>query len=81
MEAPSKSFELDFKEGKIKVQEHAVKGQPVFRILFSDNRTPLVIARATHIREHRFWTSFPEGRQQEAEEVGALISEYFKSKQ
>jgi len=48
-------------------------------VTFSINRTPLVVTRALHSNAYRFWTSIPEGRQQEAEEVGALISEYFKS--
>jgi len=72
-------FELTFKEGKIKVERHYIGAQTIFRIFFSDKRSPLVITRAAHSYADKFWTSIPEGRQREAEEVGALISEYFKS--
>ena len=79
MENTLNNFELDFKESKIKVQKHSLAGQVIFRIQFSDNRSPLAITRAMHANMNRFWTSIPEGRQREAEEVGLLISEYFKA--
>jgi len=73
------NFELNFKDGKIRVQRHSIGAQVIFRVTFSNKTTPLVLTRALHASAYRFWTSIPEGRQQEAEEVGALISEYFKS--
>jgi len=73
------NFELNFKDGKIRVQRHSIGGQVIFRVIFSNKTMPLVLTRALHANAHRFWTSIPEGRQQEAEEVGALISEYYKS--
>jgi hypothetical protein len=72
-------FTLDFMDGTIRVQRHSIGAQVIFRVTFSNKRTPLVVTRALHSNAYRFWTSIPEGRQQEAEEVGALISEYFKS--
>ncbi len=78
MEKTQDNFELDFKEGKIKVQRHSINSNVVFSVKFSDNRKPLVITRAIHANAYRFWTSIPEGRQEEAEEVGLTISEYFK---
>ena len=78
MEKASDNFELDFEEGKIHVHRHLVGTQTIFRVKFSDTRQPLVVTRATHANAYKFWTSIPEGRQKEAEEVGALISEYFK---
>lgn len=79
MERDQSNFELDYQEGKIQVRRHSMGAQVIFRIVFSNKRTPLVITRATHSNAYKFWTSIPEGRQKEAEEVGALISEYFKS--
>ena len=61
------------------MNRHFVGTQVIFRIVFSDKRPPLVITRAEHSNVHKFWTSIPEGRQKEAEEVGTLISEYFKN--
>lgn len=79
MTSQTKPFELDLKDAKIKVQEHKIAGQTVFRIAFFDRTPALVITRAQHFEAHDFWTSIPEGRQQEAEQIGALISEYLKS--
>ncbi len=78
MKKESDNFELNFNEGKINVHRHLVGTQTIFRVLFSDKRQPLAVTRATRPNAYKFWTSIPEGRQNEAEEVGALISEYFK---
>ena len=77
MEKAFDNFELDFEKGKIQVHRLLVGTQTIFRILFSDKRLLLVVTRATHANAYKFWTSIPEGRQKEAEEVGALISEHF----
>jgi hypothetical protein len=79
MNQDQNSFELDFKDGKIRVQRHSLSGQIIYQVVFSDGRKPLVLTRALHANANRFWTSIPEGRQAEAEEVGPLISEYYKS--
>jgi hypothetical protein len=74
-------FELDYKDGNIKIQRHSLSGQVIYRIFFSDKRPPLVVHRALNDNAARFWTSIPEGRQLEAEEIGPLIGEYLKKKQ
>jgi len=79
MNQDSNNFELSFNGEKIKVQRHSIGKQTIFRIIFSDKRPTLVITRALHENAYKFWTSIPEGRQREAEEIGALISEYFKT--
>ncbi len=79
MDQTQNSFELDFKDGNVQVQRHSIGAQTIFRVMFSDKRPSLVITRAAHANAYKFWTSIPEGRQSEAEEVGILISEYFKS--
>ena len=78
MDKNETDFELDFNEDKIKVHRLLVGTQTIFRVVFSNKRQPLVVTRATHANAYKFWTSIPEGRQKEAEEIGALISEYFK---
>ena len=78
MEKNQDNFELDFKDRKIQVRRHSIGAQVIFRVVFSNKATPLVVTRAVHSNAYKFWTSIPEGRQKEAEEVGALISEYFK---
>ncbi len=79
MEKNQDKFELDFADGRIKVARHSIGSNVVFSVIFSDNRKPLVLTRAIHANAYRFWTSIPEGRQEEADEVGPIISEYFKS--
>lgn len=73
------NFELDFKDGKINITRHTIGAQVIFRVVFSNKKSPLVVTRALHANAYRFWTSVPEGRQREAEEIGSLISEYFKT--
>lgn len=80
MERWDEQFELDYKEEKIKVQRHSLSGQVIFKVRFPDHREPLVLTRALHSNSYKFWTSIPEGRQREAEEIGVLISVYFKKK-
>jgi hypothetical protein len=74
-------FELDFKDGKIRVQLHFVSHQTIYRIVFSDKRSPLVVTRALTDNAAPWWTSIPEGRLREAEEVGPLIENYIKANQ
>lgn len=78
MNQDSNKFELSYKEEELNVQQHWLGSQTIFRITFSNSRTPLVITRATDANTFRFWTSIPEGRQREAEEIGTLIEEYHK---
>jgi len=63
----------------MQVEKLNLPGFNAFRVSFSSARKPIVIARASDINAVRFWTSIPEGRQQEAEGVGALIEEYLNS--
>ena len=46
MESSEDIFELNFKDGMIRVQRHLVPNQIIYRIGFSDKRNPLVITRA-----------------------------------
>jgi len=74
-------FELDFKDGKIRIQRHFVSNQTIYRVIFSDKRSPLVVTRALTDNTAHWWTSIPEGRQREAEEIGPLIADYIKANQ
>ncbi|HEY5463238.1 MAG TPA: hypothetical protein VIJ95_08275 [Hanamia sp.] len=74
------NFEIEVASGKAKVQRHSISGQVIFRVIFPAKIPPLVLARATRENSNRFWTSIPEGRQLEAEEIGRLIAEHFNPK-
>ena len=74
-------FEVNYKDGKINIQRHLIANQTVYRILFSDKRTPLIITEALTNKDKHWWTSVPEGRQNEANEIGPLIAEYIQTNQ
>jgi len=80
MESSEDIFELNFKDGTIRVQRHLVSNQIIYRIVFSDKRNPLVITRALTENDVHWWTSIPEGRQREGEEIGLLIEKYLEAK-
>ena len=78
MNKDANSFELSYKEQILKVQRHSIGVTTVFRISFSDRQPSLVITQAKHENAYNFWTSIPEGRHREAEEIGPIIAEYYK---
>lgn len=73
-------FTITYKNTKMEVERLALPNYTAFRVTFSSERMALVVARATNANASKFWTSIPEGRQQEAEGMGKLIEEYFQSK-
>ena len=58
----------------------SIPGYIAFRVSFSSQREPIVIARGYGKEQAVFWTSIPEGRQKEAEGVGKLIEEHLREK-
>lgn len=73
-------FEIRYKDVVMAVERLKLPGYVAFRVVFSSERKPLVVARAPNADMAKFWTSIPEGRQKEAEGMGKLIEEYFQSK-
>lgn len=53
--------------------------QEVYRLVFSSPRQPIIIARAEREDGSVFWTSIPEGRQKEAEGLGAFLENHWKN--
>jgi hypothetical protein len=74
-------FEILFQNEIVKVERLYVSNQVLFQVIFPNGKVGLLLTRATAQRGERFWTSIPEGRQKEAEEIGPLISQYILSKQ
>ena len=62
MENQAEIIELNFKDGKIKVQQHSISNQIIYCVFFSNKRQPLVLTMASNDNASRFWTSIPEGR-------------------
>lgn len=71
-------FEIRVEGLKIAVVEHTLKEQQVYRLVFDDNRSPLVITSAK-TWNGEVWTSIPQGRQSEAELFGKEISKHLKN--
>ncbi len=73
-------FSFDAYGVMITCRRLAVARQPVYYVTFSSSRQPITIARAKFVDSEARWTSIPEGRQKEAEGVGALIDQYLADK-
>ncbi|MBC8984924.1 hypothetical protein H9X96_03955 [Pedobacter sp. N36a] len=73
-------FDLELEGAAIRIAEHELQGKRVFHIDFKGSRKPLVIVVGIGLRDQKFWTSIPQGRQEEAEKIGKLIAEYFRGK-
>jgi len=77
MEQP---FDIEYEGSPAQVSEHYLEDMRIFRIVFASARKQLIITVAEKPDGKKWWTSVPQGRQQEAEEVGRLIAEYIRSK-
>ncbi len=80
MTLAEKPFQLELNGVLMDITELSIPNYTAFRVVFSSARQPMVLARTKDAEKNVFWTSIPEGRQNEAEGVGKLIDEYFKSK-
>ena len=72
-------FEIEYKGAVTKVTEAEIKSRRIFYIQFPDNSKVLTITVGKGLGDEKFWTSIPEGRQEEAEEVGKLIAAYIRN--
>ena len=73
-------FELELEGQQITVAEHEIGSNRVFHVDFKGWKKPLVIAIGIGLRDQKFWTSIPQGRQTEAEQIGKLIAEHIRAK-
>jgi len=76
----NETFDLQFGDNIIRVEQIQIPGQTFFRIIFPNQVPELRILRALDINKEKFWTSVPEGRQELAEQIGPLIEKYYRSK-
>lgn len=78
MEDP-KVFDVELYGHLAQVSDHTIKSARLFHIVFGDGkRRPLNITIAEAEGGEKFWTSVPEGRQEEAEFVGKVIADYIR---
>lgn len=69
-----KTFEVMVGESTAQVSVHQIKSAKVFHLVFAGKRPPLNVTVATNDEGAKFWTSVPEGRQEEAELAGKQIA-------
>lgn len=70
---PNEELSLFYGSVRIIARKYVVRKRTVYHVVFADRRTPIVLTVALRQNGESFWTSVPEGRQREAEEIGALI--------
>ncbi|HKG06920.1 MAG TPA: hypothetical protein VKB19_10705 [Pedobacter sp.] len=80
MRALEPPFDLELEDRIIVVAEHEIGSNRVFHVDFKGWKKPLVIAVGVGLRDQKFWTSIPQGRQAEAEQIGKLIAGYIRAK-
>jgi hypothetical protein len=73
-------FSIDAYGVIITCQRLDIPKHVAYYVKFSSSRKPITIARAKFVDSDARWTSIPEGRQKEAEGVGALIDRYLSLK-
>ncbi|MFS2187215.1 hypothetical protein ACCC92_11125 [Mucilaginibacter sp. Mucisp84] len=73
-----KAFEIEVNGQSARVTDHTIKSAKIFHIVFQGRRPPLNITVATNSDDEKFWTSVPEGRQEEAEFAGKAVAAYLR---
>ncbi len=73
-------FEIQHQGKTLKVTEAEIRNRRIFHLQYDDGQKPLTITVARDNKDVKFWTSIPEGRQEEAEKVGKLIADHIRNK-
>ena len=71
-------FNIAYQGQQLDVQILDVGGQRIYKVNFPSGAT-LLMTRAKNADGVYFWTSVPEGKQRQAEEIGSLIEPILKS--
>lgn len=73
-----KSFEVELNGQMVRVSGHTIKSARVFHIVYPNRKQALNITIAEDKDGVKFWTSVPEGNQEEAEFAGKVIAAYIR---
>jgi len=73
-----KAFDIELNGQIAHVTSHTIKSARVFHLVYHNSRPPLNITIAETADGEKFWTSVPEGRQEEAEIAGKVIAAYIR---
>jgi hypothetical protein len=71
-------FDVELHGMLVRVSIHAIKSARVFHLTFAGSKPALNITIAENTDGKKFWTSVPEGRQEEAELAGKVIAAYLR---
>jgi hypothetical protein len=74
------TFEIIYKEQSLPVERMVIGTFACFRVGLI-GKSVLVVTSAEKEGGQKFWTSVPEGRQAEAEQIGPLIEAYYRRQQ
>jgi hypothetical protein len=77
MEDP-KVFEVELSGKTVRVSDHTFGSVRVFHIVYPERKPALNITIGENTDGVKFWTSVPEGRQEEAELAGKVIATYIR---
>jgi hypothetical protein len=73
-------FEIEYDGEAVRVTEAEIRDRRIFYLAFANGRKPLTITVARDKKDVKFWTSIPEGRQEEAEKAGKQIAAFIRNK-
>jgi hypothetical protein len=73
-------FEIEYEGETVQVTEAEIRDRRIFHLAYTNGRKPLTITVARDNKDVKFWTSIPEGRQEEAEKAGKLIAAFIRNK-
>lgn len=73
-----KVFDVELGAEMVHVSVHKIRSAKVFHIVFDSQKADLNITIAMKDDGGKFWTSLPEGRQEEAELAGEAIGAYIR---
>ena len=74
----SKPFQIICRNKELAIVPKKVGGDWVYIVRFPNPTPILMLTNASKEKGGHFWTSVPEGRQSEAEQIGPMITEYYK---
>jgi hypothetical protein len=73
-----KVFDIELSGLVTRVTGHTIKSARVFHVVYPNSKPALNITIAEDSEGVKFWTSVPEGRQEEAEFAGKAIAAYIR---
>ena len=72
------AFAIELNGQIVRVTDHTIRSARVFHLVFPNRKAPLNITIAENADGEKFWTSVPEGRQDEAELAGKAVAAYLR---